>query len=83
MCSNVTNLNIVYKVLVFGTHSLWSQTHSISFYSCISKTVNKDLLLLTYVHEMVSTDTIYCLQYSDSFSGDIFMRANNGPFVSF
>ena len=56
--------------------------HSINLYSCISKTVNKDLLLLTYVPEMVSTDKIYYLQYSDSFSGDIFMRGNNDPFVS-
>ena len=40
------------------------------------------MLVLTYVPEMVSTDKIYRLQYSDSFSGDIFMRANNGPFVS-
>ena len=53
-----------------------------SLYSCIIKSVNKDLLLLTDVPEMVSTDKIYRLQYSDSFSGDIFMRANNGPFVS-
>ena len=30
---------------------------------------------------MVSTDKIYYLQYSDSFSGDIFVRVNNRLFV--
>ena len=40
------------------------------------------MIVLTYVPEMVSTDKIYYLQYSDSFSGDIFMRGNNDPFVS-
>ena len=53
-----------------------------SLYDCISKSINKDLLLLTDVPEMVSTDNKFIdhLQYSDSFiAGDIFMRANNGP----
>ena len=54
-----------------------------SLYNCISKSINKDLLLLTDVPEMVSIDNkIYQIHYSASFSGDVFARVNNGPFVS-
>ena len=54
-----------------------------SLYSCIGESINKDFLLLTDVPEMVSIDDkIYCLQYSESFSGGLHMRTNSGPFVT-
>ena len=41
------------------------------------------MLLLTDVPAMVSTDNkIYQIRYSESFSGNIFTRVDNGPFTS-
>ena len=44
-----------------------------SLYTCISRSINKDFLLLTDVPEMASvSDKIYHLQYSDPCGGDLF-----------
>ena len=60
-----------------------SISNSVICYSSISNSVNKDLLLLTDVPEMVSlNDKIYCLQYSESFSGVLFITTNSEPFVT-
>ena len=41
------------------------------------------MLLLTDIPAMVSTDNkIYQIRYSESFSGNIFTRVDNGPFTS-
>ena len=90
MCSNVT---IKLQYIVYNeikSVSIWDTSFlntvlvdANSLYCYISKSVKKDLLLLTDVSEMVSTDNkIYRLQYSDLFSGVIFTRVNNGPFMS-
>ena len=39
--------------------------------------MNKDLLLLTDVPEMICT--VYNLQYSESYAGEVFMTCNNEP----
>ena len=45
--------------------------------------INKDYLLLSDVPAMVSVDNkVYCLQYSDSFSGDVFKISDNEPFYT-
>ena len=47
----------------------------------ISKSINQ--FVITDLPETVSTDNkIYHLQYIESFSSDMFMRANNGHSVS-
>ena len=49
----------------------------------ISQSINKDCLLLTDVPEFVDMNNItFRLQYSDSFSGALFMSVNNYPFVT-
>ena len=54
-----------------------------SLYTCISNSINKTLLLLTDVLEMVSvSDRMYFLKYSDPFAGDLFMTTNNLPYYS-
>ena len=54
-----------------------------SLYSCISNLVNKDLLLLIDVPELVSIyDEIYNLDYSDPLAGDVFMGCSDEPFYS-
>ena len=72
-CVNMWNTSILNTILFTGN----------SLYSFISSFINKDLLLLTDVPEMVSVDNkIYCLQYSQSFSGGLFLTTNNEPFVA-
>ncbi len=52
-----------------------------SLYSILTNLVSKDLLLLTDIPEAVSVDDkIYNLQYSKSFTGDVFMTSNDEPF---
>ena len=54
-----------------------------SLNGCIRKSINKDILLLTDVPEMVSIDNVvYCLEDSESLSDSICTKANNGLFVS-
>jgi hypothetical protein len=56
---------------------LWQQ------FIIISQSINKDFLLLTDVPELVDigNDT-FCLEYSESFTGALFMTANNDPYVT-
>ena len=52
-------------------------------YTCINNSIKKDFLLLTDVPEIISVDNkLYYLQYSDSFTGDVFMITDNEPFYS-
>ena len=52
-------------------------------YVCISNSINKPLLLLTDVPELISAeDIIYSLQYSESFTGELCMTSSNEPFFS-
>ena len=55
----------------------------VCLYICTTKYINIGVLLLTDVPAMVSTDNkIYQIRYSESFSGNIFTRVDNGPFTS-
>ena len=51
--------------------------------SVVSQSLNQDFLLLTEVPELVDieNDTFH-LQYSESFSGALFMTVNNDPYVT-
>ena len=52
-----------------------------NLYTYIHNSIGKDYLLLSDVPEMVSVDNkVYCLQYSVSFSGDVFKIFGNEPF---
>ena len=52
-----------------------------SLYSILTNLVSKDLLLLTDIPEAVSVhNKIYNLQYSESFTGDVFITCNDEPF---
>ena len=52
-------------------------------YMCISKSINKDLLLLTDVPAMVSVyGKIYDLQYSEPCAGGVFIKCSNAPYMS-
>ena len=54
-----------------------------NLYGIISESINKDYLLLTDVPEFVDmNNSTFHLQYSDSFSGALFMTVNNYPFVT-
>ena len=54
-----------------------------NLYTYIHNSVNQDYLLLSDVPEMVSVDNkVYCLQYSESFSGDVFQISDNEPFYT-
>ena len=54
-----------------------------NLYTCIHNSINKDYLLLSDVPEMVSVDNkVYCLQYSASFSGDVFKIFDDEPFYT-
>ena len=51
------------------------------FITCSVRT--NDYLLLTDVPDMVSIfDKLYTLQYSESFTGSLFMTSNIGPYMS-
>ena len=54
-----------------------------NLYTYIHNSINKDYLLLSDLPEMVSVDNkVYCLQYSESFSGDLFQIFDNEPFYA-
>ena len=54
-----------------------------NLYIYIHNSINKDYLLLSDVPEMVSVDNkVYCLQYSVSFSGDVFKIYDDEPFYT-
>jgi hypothetical protein len=54
-----------------------------SLYTCICNSVNKDLLLLTDVPEMISAyDNIYKLHYSESYAGALFTACSHEPYYS-
>ena len=52
-----------------------------NLYTYIHNSIGKDYLLLSDVPEIVSVDNkVYCLQYSVSFSGDVFKIFGDEPF---
>ena len=54
-----------------------------NLYTYIHNLINKDYLLLSDVPEMVSVDNkVFCLQYSASFSGDVFRVLDDEPFYT-
>ena len=79
---------IVYKEI--KSVNIWNQTTlniimvcGDNLYGIISQSINKDYLLLTDVPEFVDmNNSTFHLQYSDSFSGALFMSVNNYPFVT-
>ena len=74
----------------FKTVNIWNQAtlNTImvcgnNLYGIISESINKDYLLLTDVPEFVDmNNSTFHLQYSDSFSGALFMTVNNFLFVT-
>jgi len=79
---------ILYKEI--KSVNIWNQTalntimvYGDNLYSTISRSVNKNFLLLTDVPEFVDMNNItFHLEYSDSFSGALHMTVNNYPFVT-
>ncbi|CAB4039833.1 ATP-dependent DNA helicase PIF1, partial [Paramuricea clavata] len=54
-----------------------------NLYSIISQHIQKDFLLLTDVPEILSINNdTFNLEYSDSFSGALWMEYNNEPYVT-
>jgi hypothetical protein len=54
-----------------------------NLYGMITRSISKDFLLLTDVPEFVDIeDDTFCLEYSESFSGALFMYVNNDPYVT-
>ena len=54
-----------------------------NLYTYIQNSINKDYLLLSDVPEMVPIDNkVYCLEYSESFSGDVFKLSDDEPFYT-
>ena len=53
-----------------------------NLYCVISQSINKDFLLLTDVPVFVSFDNTFHLQYSESFSGALFMTVNSDPYMT-
>ena len=57
--------------------------HYGNLYCVISQSINKDFLLLTDVPVFVSFDNnTFHLQYSESFSGALFMTVNSDPYMT-
>ena len=87
-CVAMSLTAIVYNQL--QTVSMWnsSSLNTLSLngnglYNYISNSVRKDFLLLTEVPEMISlSSNIYTLQYSDSYTGSVFMTVSNEPYMS-
>ncbi|CAB3983617.1 ATP-dependent DNA helicase PIF1 [Paramuricea clavata] len=70
---NIWDRSILNQILFLGNN----------LYGVISRSINKNYLLLTDVPEFVEMDNhTFHLQYSDSFSGGLFMNANNHPYVT-
>ncbi len=67
---NIWDIPIMNQILYYGN-------------SVVSQSLNQDFLLLTEVPELVDieNDTFH-LQYSESFSGALFMTVNNDPYVT-
>ena len=60
------------RILTLSFHFRWSYN-----------SINKDYLLLSDLPGMVSVvNKVYCLQYSESFSGDVFKISDNEPFYT-
>ena len=70
---NIWDTSIMNKILINGNN----------LYSVVSRSINKDFLLLTEVPEYVDieNDTFH-LEYSESFSGTLFMTVNSDPYVT-
>ena len=70
---NIWEPSIMNQILYYGNN----------LYSVVSQNLNQDFLLLTEVPELVDieNDTFH-LQYSESFSGALFMTLNNDPYVT-
>ncbi len=70
---NIWDPSIMNQILYYGNN----------LYSVVSQSLNQDFLLLTEVPELVDieNDTFH-LQYSESFSGALFMTVNNDPYVT-
>ena len=70
---NIWDRSILNQILFWGNN----------LYDVISRSINKNYLLLTDVPEFVEMDNhTYHLQYSDSFSGALLMSVNNHPYVT-
>ena len=70
---NIWDPSIMNQILCYGNN----------LYSVVSQSLNQDFLLLTEVPELVDieNDTFH-LQYSESFSGALFIAVNNDPYVT-
>ncbi len=54
-----------------------------NLYSVVIQSLNQDFLLLTEVPELVDIENgTFHLQYSESFSGALFMTVNNDTYVT-
>ncbi|XP_028418619.1 uncharacterized protein LOC114544075 [Dendronephthya gigantea] len=70
---NIWDKSILNTILISGN----------SLYCVISRSINKSYLLLTDVPEYVDIDNhTFNLQYSDSFSGALYMSENSFPYVT-
>jgi hypothetical protein len=70
---NIWDTSVMNQILVYGNN----------LYGVISQSINKDFLLLTDVPELVDIDNdTLCLEYSESFTGALFMAVNNDPYVT-
>ena len=87
-CVAMSLTAIVYNQL--ETVSTWNSSslntillNGNGLYNYISNSIRKDFLLLTEVPEMISlSSNIYTLQYSDSYTGSVFMTVSNEPYMS-
>ena len=70
---NIWEPSIMNQILYYGNN----------LYSVVSQSLNQDFLLLNEVPELVDTENdTFHLQYSESFSGALFMTVNNDPYVT-
>ncbi|XP_028402113.1 uncharacterized protein LOC114525103 [Dendronephthya gigantea] len=70
---NIWDKSILNTILISGN----------SLYCVISRSINKSYLLLTDVPEFVDIDNhTFNLQYSDSFSGALYLSENSFPYVT-
>ncbi len=70
---NIWDRSILNQILFWGN----------DLYGVISRSINKDYLLLTDVPEFVEMQNhTFHIQYSDSYSGSLLMNKNNHPYVT-
>ena len=70
---NIWDTLIMNQILEYGNN----------LFSIITRSINKDFLLLTDVSEFVDIeDDTFCLEYSEPFSGALFVSVNNDPYVT-